>query len=72
MSQSPTVQVAFIDEATGACFGTADLPPTPRNAMRTAAAIPGSQIKAYEGAPHGLFITEHARFNRDLLEFAQS
>jgi len=53
-------------------YGTADLPPTPRNAMRTAAAIPGSQIKAYEGAPHGLFITEHARFNRDLLEFAQS
>jgi len=26
----------------------------------------------YEGAPHGLFLTDPARFNRDLLEFIRS
>jgi pimeloyl-ACP methyl ester carboxylesterase len=53
-------------------YGTADLPPTPRNAMRTAAAISGSQVRPYDGAPHGLFITEPGRFNRDLLAFSRS
>lgn len=36
---------------------------------KTAQLIPGSQIKVYEGAPHGLFITHLDRLNRDLLAF---
>lgn len=38
---------------------------------KTAQAIPGSQLKVYEGAAHGLFITHKERFNRDLLAFIQ-
>jgi pimeloyl-ACP methyl ester carboxylesterase len=53
-------------------YGTADMPSTARNAARTAAAIPGSRVEAYDGAPHGLFLTDPARFNRDLLSFARS
>ncbi len=53
-------------------YGTADMPSIARNAARTAAAIPGSRVEAYDGAPHGLFLTDPARFNRDLLSFARS
>ena len=52
--------------------GSADAPDMVRNATRTAAAIAGSRLATYEGAPHGLFLTDPARFNRDLLEFARS
>lgn len=37
----------------------------------TAQAIPGSQLKIYEGAPHGLMITEKNRLTADLLAFVQ-
>jgi hypothetical protein len=33
--------------------------------------IPGAQLKVYEGAPHGLFLTHMDRFNSDLLAFAR-
>jgi non-heme chloroperoxidase len=36
---------------------------------RITQAIPGSQFKIYERAPHGLFLTEKDHLNRDLLEF---
>jgi pimeloyl-ACP methyl ester carboxylesterase len=36
---------------------------------KTAALIPGAQLKIYEGAPHGLFVTHIDRLNFDLLEF---
>jgi pimeloyl-ACP methyl ester carboxylesterase len=36
---------------------------------KTARLIPGSQLKVYEGAPHGLMFTHMDRFNRDLLTF---
>jgi len=36
---------------------------------KTARLIPGSQLKVYEGAPHGLMFTHMNRFNRDLLAF---
>ena len=36
---------------------------------RTAQLIPGSELKVYSGAPHGLFITHMERLNRDLLAF---
>jgi non-heme chloroperoxidase len=39
---------------------------------RTAQAISGSQLKVYEGAAHGLFITEKDRLNGDLLAFIRS
>jgi len=38
-----------------------------KNAARTAAAIAGSRVAPYEGAPNGLFLTDPARFNRYLL-----
>ena len=38
---------------------------------KTARLIPGSQLKVYEGAPHGLMFTHMDRFNRDLLAFAK-
>lgn len=53
-------------------YGSADAPPTPANARRTQAGIAGSRIGIYEGAPHGLFVTDEERFNRDLLAFARN
>jgi non-heme chloroperoxidase len=53
-------------------YGTADMPSTALNARRTAAAIAGSRVEPYEGAPHGLFLTDPERFNRDLLGFVRS
>jgi non-heme chloroperoxidase len=35
----------------------------------TAAAIAGGRVESYEGAPHGLFLTDPARFSCDLLGF---
>lgn len=53
-------------------YGTGDQPNIVRNAERTAAAIAGSRLEPYEGAPHGLFLTDPQRFNRDVLGFARS
>lgn len=53
-------------------YGTADLPMIANNAARTSAAIAGSRVDAYEGAPHGIFITDRERFDADLLRFARS
>jgi pimeloyl-ACP methyl ester carboxylesterase len=39
---------------------------------RTAQAIPQSQLKVYEGAAHGLFLTHRDRLTNDLLEFIGS
>jgi non-heme chloroperoxidase len=39
---------------------------------RVAQLIPGAELKVYEGARHGLFITHVDRFNRDLLQFVRS
>lgn len=35
----------------------------------TASLIPGCELKVYEGAPHGIFITHLERVNADLLQF---
>lgn len=53
-------------------YGTGDPPLIASNAARTHAAIAGSSIDAYEGAPHGIFITDRERFDADLLRFARS
>src|SRR5262249_17999214 len=37
----------------------------------TAKLIPNAQLRVYEGAPHGLFLTHMARLNSDLLAFAR-
>ena len=39
---------------------------------RTHRALPHAQYIVYEGAPHGLFITEKDRLTRDLIAFARS
>ncbi len=46
--------------------------PLELTARKTAAAIRGSQLTVYAGAPHALFLTEKERFNRDLLAFVAS
>jgi pimeloyl-ACP methyl ester carboxylesterase len=38
---------------------------------RTAELIPGSTLKVYEGAPHGLFITHMDKLNEDLESFVR-
>src|SRR5262249_35911010 len=45
--------------------------PLESTGRKTARLIPGSQLKVYEGAPHGLMFTHMDRFNRDLLAFAK-
>jgi pimeloyl-ACP methyl ester carboxylesterase len=46
--------------------------PIETTGQRVAQLIPGAELKVYEGARHGLFITHMDRFNRDLLAFVQS
>lgn len=43
--------------------------PVDSTARRTAALIPGCELKVYPGAPHLLMLTEIDRLNSDLLEF---
>ncbi|HKE96301.1 MAG TPA: alpha/beta hydrolase [Povalibacter sp.] len=53
--------------------GTKDVSaPLPLTGQRTARLIPGCQLKVYDGAPHGLFITHMQQVNADLLKFIQS
>lgn len=51
-------------------YGTADdIVPPATGAEAAAPMVPGSQIVAYDGEPHGLLITAKDRLNRDLLTF---
>lgn len=53
--------------------GTADVSaPIDITGRKTAQMIKGSQLRVYEGAPHGLIFTHMDRLNSDLLEFIQS
>ena len=53
--------------------GTADASaPINITGRKTAKLIKGSQLKVYEGAPHGLIFTHTDRLNADLLEFIQN
>jgi len=36
----------------------------------TAALLPNSRLEVYPGAPHGLYVTEKDRLNKELLTFA--
>ncbi len=44
--------------------------PAAVSGARTAQLLPQAQYLVYEGAPHGLFVTEKGRLNADLLAFA--
>jgi pimeloyl-ACP methyl ester carboxylesterase len=46
--------------------------PLARTGQRTAEAIRGSELRVYEGGPHGLIISHKERFLADLLAFVQS
>lgn len=39
------------------------------SARKVAAAIPGSELKLYQNASHGLFISHRQRLSADLIEF---
>jgi pimeloyl-ACP methyl ester carboxylesterase len=43
--------------------------PLESTGRRTALGIPGSILKVYPGAAHGLFVTHMDQVNRDILEF---
>lgn len=46
-----------------------ELAPLERTRQMLAQAIPGSELRVYEGAPHGIALTHRDRFTRDLLGF---
>ncbi len=53
--------------------GTSDATvPIAASGRKTAALIPGATLIEYDGAPHGLFMTEHARLARDLIDYARA
>src|SRR6185295_17449748 len=53
--------------------GDADqLNPIDKTGRATAQAIRGSELKVYEGGPHGLVVTDKERFTQDLLAFVRS
>lgn len=59
----PTLFIHGTDDATV---------PIDASSRLAAAAIPGSTLLEYAGAPHGLFATHKARLVRDLLEFIRA
>jgi pimeloyl-ACP methyl ester carboxylesterase len=52
--------------------GEKDATPMELTAVKTANAIPGSTLKVYEGAAHGLPITDKARLLEDILAFVNA
>jgi non-heme chloroperoxidase len=46
--------------------------PLESTGRRVAQLIPGAELRVYEGAPHGLFVTHMERLNDDLLAFVRS
>ncbi len=52
--------------------GDADqIAPIELTGVPTAAAIPNSELRIYEGASHGLFVTDRERLNADLVAFTK-
>ncbi len=63
-------ELVRIDRPALIIHGTADQSaPIDITGRPTAKLIPGSELKVYEGAPHGLFLTHIERLNGDLLQF---
>lgn len=61
--QVPTLFIHGTDDKTVPMNGSSRL---------AAAAIPGARLIAYEGAPHGVFVTHKQRLTKDLLAFLRS
>ncbi|MEJ0034330.1 MAG: alpha/beta hydrolase [Bacteroidota bacterium] len=63
-------EMKFITVPTLIIHGDADkiVPPHPTS-YKSAKAIPDNHILIYNGAPHGLFVTEREQLNKDLVEF---
>ena len=62
--------LAKIDRPVLVMHGTKDASaPIDMTGRPTAAGIHGAELKVYEGAPHGLFVTHMAQVNRDLEAF---
>jgi pimeloyl-ACP methyl ester carboxylesterase len=62
-----------IDRPTLVIHGDKDVSaPLDLTGRPTAAGIRQAELRVYEGAPHGLFITHMDRLNRDLLAFARA
>jgi non-heme chloroperoxidase len=60
-----------IDIPTLVVHGDADASaPIDLTGRPTAALLPSSSLEVYAGAPHGLYVTEKDRLNKDLLAFA--
>ena len=49
-----------------------ELAPLERTRQMLAQAIPGSELRVYEGAPHGIALTHRDQFTHDLLGFMSS
>ncbi|HEX5265027.1 MAG TPA: alpha/beta hydrolase [Phenylobacterium sp.] len=65
--------LAKIDRPTLILHGSRDVSaPVDMTGRPTAAGIRGAQLKVYEGAPHGLFVTHMAQVNRDLEAFIRA
>jgi len=45
--------------------------PLETTGRRVAQLIPGAELRVYEGAPHGIFVTHMERLDNDLLEFVR-
>ncbi|HEY2050210.1 MAG TPA: alpha/beta hydrolase [Caulobacteraceae bacterium] len=66
-------ELARIDVPCLVIHGDADASaPLALTGAPTAALIPGSELKIYEGAPHGLMFTHTDRLNADILAFTQA
>ena len=65
--------LAKIDRPVLVMHGTKDASaPIDMTGRPTAAGIRGAELKVYEGAPHGLFVTHMAEVNRDLEAFIRA
>ncbi len=65
--------LARIDRPVLVMHGTKDASaPIDLTGRPTAAGIRGAELKVYEGAPHGLFVTHMAQVNRDLEAFIRA
>jgi non-heme chloroperoxidase len=60
----------FVNVPTLIITGDADeVCPLDKSGRKIAEAIPGSELRIYEGAPHGIVLTHRDRFTDDLLRF---
>jgi pimeloyl-ACP methyl ester carboxylesterase len=64
-----TAEMAHITVPALVIHGDKDASAPLERGQRKAAALVNSELRIYEDAPHGLFITHRERLNADLLDF---